>query len=138
MTIFLYDTLHSILAFWRGDRLCDEGQIFLVELGVQVVVEVVENNQGPDGVDEGEGHDDHSKEEEGPECPEWSLQERKIDFLSENYYGSHFQSNTEDKDAHIEDDVGVQESVVVCTNPVDLEGSKHQIYEETQSTHGNY
>ena len=74
MTSFLYDTLHSILAFWRGDRLCDEGQIFLVELGIQVVVEVVENNQGPDGVDEGEGDDDHSKEEEGAECPEWSLQ----------------------------------------------------------------
>ena len=62
---------------WIKGSLFDEGQIFLVKFRInfrinqiQNVVEVVENNQRPDVVDEEEGDDNHTEDEEDPKCPD--------------------------------------------------------------------
>ena len=54
---------------WIKGSLFDEGQIFLVKFRIKVVVEVVENNQRPYVVDEDEGDEYHTKDEEDPQCP---------------------------------------------------------------------
>ena len=86
-----------------------------------MVVEVVENNHRPHVVDKEEGDDDHPEDEEYPKCANRC---HKINILTEINIDEYPQGDTEDEVDHLEDDVGVDVSVVVCSESVDLATSK--------------
>ena len=85
----------------------------------------------PQAVDEEEGDDDQPEDEDDRECPGryW-----KINILTIISIDRYSQSNPENKVDHLEEDVRLDKSVVFCSDAVDLETCKHQIYQETKST----
>ena len=100
-----------------------EAQLPSVHFSIEVVVEVVENKQGPHVEDEDDGAEDHANDEQDPECPDWRY---KIHSLNVDKYSAS-QGNTEEQVEHLEDDVGVDESVIFCSYAVDLAAGKDQI-----------